>query len=61
MLDVVIKNGKIIDGSGNPWFLADLGIQGEKIVQVRHNIKEETESAGAPQDAFETIRPISLC
>lgn len=41
MLDVLIKNGKVIDGAGNSWFLADVGIQGEKIVQVRHAIKDE--------------------
>ena len=32
--DVVIKNGKIIDGSGNPWFKGDVGIKGEKIIRV---------------------------
>ena len=26
MYDLVIKNGKIIDGSGNPWFIADVAI-----------------------------------
>jgi len=41
MLDVLIKKGKIIDGAGNPWFLADVGIQGERIVQVRHAIRGE--------------------
>jgi N-acyl-D-amino-acid deacylase len=30
MLDLVIKNGKIIDGTGNPWFRADVGISGER-------------------------------
>src|SRR4051794_25667599 len=29
--DLVITNGQIIDGSGNPWFYADLGIQNGKI------------------------------
>src|SRR5262245_21877194 len=29
--DLVITNGKIIDGSGNPWFYADVGIQNGKI------------------------------
>jgi N-acyl-D-amino-acid deacylase len=43
MLDVLIKNGKIIDGAGNPWFGADLGIQGDKIVRVCHAIKAEAE------------------
>ena len=32
--DVVIVNGKIVDGSGNPWFYADVAIKGGKIVKV---------------------------
>ncbi len=32
--DLVIKNGFVIDGSGNPWFLADLGIRNKKIVKI---------------------------
>lgn len=32
--DLVIKNTKIIDGSGNPWYRADLGITGEKIAKI---------------------------
>ncbi|MBO1004813.1 N-acyl-D-amino-acid deacylase family protein [Pseudogracilibacillus auburnensis] len=34
MLDVLIKNGRIVDGSGNPWFYGDVGINEGKIVQV---------------------------
>jgi N-acyl-D-amino-acid deacylase len=34
MFDTVIKNGKIIDGAGNPWFGAEIGIQGDAIVEV---------------------------
>jgi dihydroorotase/N-acyl-D-amino-acid deacylase len=29
--DVLIKNGRIVDGSGNPWFYADLGMKGDRI------------------------------
>jgi N-acyl-D-amino-acid deacylase len=36
MLDTIIKNGRIIDGSGNPWFYGDLGIKDGKIVSVGH-------------------------
>lgn len=35
MLDVLIKNGRIIDGTANPRFAADVGIQGSRIVEVR--------------------------
>ena len=32
--DVVITNARIIDGSGNPWFRADVGIRDGRIVRV---------------------------
>ena len=32
--DVVIKNGRIIDGSGNPWVSGDIGIRGNRIVSI---------------------------
>ena len=32
--DLVIKNGRIVDGSGNPWFRADIGIHGRKIRKI---------------------------
>lgn len=32
--DLVIKNGRIVDGSGNPWFYADLGIIAGKIAKI---------------------------
>ncbi len=32
--DIIILNGKIIDGSGNPWFKADIGIKDEKIIKI---------------------------
>ncbi|KRE64254.1 N-acyl-D-amino-acid deacylase family protein [Paenibacillus sp. Soil750] len=34
MLDLILKNGRIVDGTGNPWFAGDVGIQGNKIVAV---------------------------
>ena len=33
-LDIVIRGGRILDGTGNPWFRADIGIQGDQIVAV---------------------------
>ncbi len=32
--DVLIKNGRVVDGSGNPWMYADVGISGDKIAFV---------------------------
>ena len=32
--DLVIRNGQIIDGSGNPWFRGDVAISGDRIVSI---------------------------
>ncbi len=32
--DVVIANGRIVDGTGAPWFRADVGIQGDRITAI---------------------------
>lgn len=32
--DMIIKNGKIIDGTGNPWYYGDVGILKNKIVAI---------------------------
>jgi len=33
-LDLIIKNGILVDGTGNPWIKSDVGVQGEKIVRI---------------------------
>ncbi len=32
--DILIRNGRVVDGSGNPWFSGDVGIRGNRIVAV---------------------------
>ena len=32
--DVLIRGGKIVDGTGNPWFLGDVAIRGDRIEAV---------------------------
>ena len=32
--DVVIRNGRVIDGMGNPWILADVGIIGGRFAKI---------------------------
>jgi len=34
MLDLVIRNGRVITGSGNPWFRADVGVKKRLIIKV---------------------------
>lgn len=36
--DIVIRNGKIIDGSGNNWYYSDIAIQNGKIVLISRTI-----------------------
>ena len=36
--DVVIKNGRVLDGSGNSWYYSDLGIKDDRIVTIRKNL-----------------------
>ncbi len=32
--DVLILNARVIDGAGNPWFRADVGLRGDRIAEV---------------------------
>jgi len=32
--DVIISNGQVIDGSGNPWYYADVAVKGDRIVRI---------------------------
>ena len=34
--DIVIRNGRIIDGTGSPWYAGDIGIRAGKIAAVGH-------------------------
>jgi dihydroorotase/N-acyl-D-amino-acid deacylase len=34
--DVVIRNGRIVDGTGSPWYAGDIAIRGGKIAAIGH-------------------------
>lgn len=34
MVDVLLKNGRIVDGTGNPWYRADLAVRDGKIAAI---------------------------
>ena len=39
--DIIIKNGKIISGAGNPWYPGEIGIKGGRIIKIKPKINEE--------------------
>jgi len=39
--DLLIRNARIIDGSGNPWFRSDIGVSGGKIAKIGY-LKDKT-------------------
>lgn len=34
LFDLVIQNGLVVDGTGNPWYKADIGISGDRIAAI---------------------------
>lgn len=42
-LDIVICGGRIVDGTGAPWYVADVGIDDGKIVRIGHIAAEDGE------------------
>jgi N-acyl-D-amino-acid deacylase len=41
--DLLVKNGLVIDGAGNPWFKADVGISNGKIAAIDRHINAKAE------------------
>jgi N-acyl-D-amino-acid deacylase len=38
--DLVIRNGRIIDGTGSPWYRADVAVRGDTIARIASSISE---------------------
>jgi N-acyl-D-amino-acid deacylase len=32
--DILVRNGRVVDGTGNPWYRADIGIRGDRIAAM---------------------------
>jgi N-acyl-D-amino-acid deacylase len=39
--DLLIRNARVVDGTGNPWFYADVAVSGDRIVRVGRNLPGE--------------------
>src|ERR1051325_4914544 len=40
--DIVIRNGRFIDGTGSPWYSGDVGIRGGKIAAIANLANAES-------------------
>ena len=40
MYDIIIKNGRIIDGTGTPWFYGDVYINDGRIIKISRHTGE---------------------
>jgi N-acyl-D-amino-acid deacylase len=38
--DLIIRNGRIIDGTGSPWYRADIAVRGDAIVRIAPSIAD---------------------
>ena len=36
MYDLLVRGGRVIDGTGGPWFRADVAVVGDRIVAMGH-------------------------
>ncbi len=50
-VDVLIRGARVIDGSGNPWYYADVTLQGERIAAILPPGKGDASSATEVVDA----------
>jgi N-acyl-D-amino-acid deacylase len=41
--NIIIKNGKIVDGAGNPGYYGEIGIKEGRIIKIRNKIEDTTE------------------
>ncbi|MBD3198102.1 MAG: amidohydrolase family protein [Candidatus Lokiarchaeota archaeon] len=50
--DIVIKNGKIINGTGNPWFYGDIAINEERITNIAPKLTEDAQHVINAKDLY---------
>ena len=43
MFDLLIRNGKVFTGAGNPWFMADIGVKDGRIVEIGKILRDSKE------------------
>lgn len=51
-LDILIRGGRIVDGTGNPWYHGDVGIRGDRIVEIARSIDATRAKVVVPAKGF---------
>ena len=51
MYDLLIRDGRVIDGTGNPWFYADVALSGDRVAAIAPPGRLDPASAGEVVDA----------
>lgn len=54
-IDLLITGGKIVDGTGNPWFHGDVAIAGDKVLDIAPAGRIDRESASKVVDASSMV------
>ena len=55
--DLIIRNGRIVDGTGNPWFRGDLAIRGDRIAAVGRIAADAPTRGGRSTPRGWSLRP----
>ena len=56
LFDLVIQGGRVVDGSGNPWTAADIGIRGDAIVAIESQL--DASGSRVPRRLF--VAPVDV-
>ena len=59
--DVVLENGRVIDGTGAAWFLGDVGITGDRIARIGAAGMMCTDSSASLKRSINRRRMTSVC
>ncbi|MFM1794919.1 MAG: hypothetical protein RL642_1304 [Bacteroidota bacterium] len=55
--DLIITNGRIVDGTGNSWFRADIAVKGERIVEVKKGLTQKYPTVKVLDAANKIVAP----
>lgn len=55
--DLIITNGRIVDGTGNSWYRADIAIKGDRITEIKKGLTKDYPSVKVIDAANKIVAP----